>query len=98
MQALGSVVDSKMSASLLGSSSALSLANRSALPRQRLARSNPDLLSFLAVLGGYLFSVMPCWPGSVLPCRCLSLCLRLMTLGQLTRQSRVSLRGRFWQG
>jgi len=83
---------------LLEYCSGLLLGNRSASRRPHLARSNPESVSFPAVLGGRHCSVTPAWQGSVLPCRCLSLCLRSMRLGQLTRQSQVFSPGRFWPG
>ena len=84
--------------SQLAYSSGSLLVNRSALPRQRSAQSNPGSVSFPVALGGRHCSVTPAWRGSGLPCRCLSLCLRSMRLGSLTRQSQVFSPGRFWPG
>src|SRR6266542_2080847 len=98
MLASGSVVLFSMPKSRLEYCSGLSLANRSALPRQRLAQSNLELRNFPKVSDGQLCSVMPAWQGSVLPCRCLSLCLHSMRLGQLTRQRQAFSPGRFWPG
>jgi len=98
MPASGSVGRSGMPELLLEYCSGLLLGNRSASRRPHLARSNPESVSFPAVLGGRHCSVTPAWQGSVLPCRCLSLCLRSMRLGQLTRQSQVFSPGRFWPG
>ena len=65
---------------------------------QHLALSNPELLNFPAVSDGHLCLVMPAWQGSVLRCRCLSLCLRSMKRGHLMQRSQAFSPGHFWPG
>jgi Na+/H+ antiporter NhaA len=77
--------------------SGLWLENRSALRPLHLGRSDWESPNFRAGLDGAPCWVTHAWQGSVLPCRCLSLCLRSMRPGQLTQRRSALLRGRFCQ-